>query len=161
MPVDPVIHSHMTYLVQREKKELQAAEALEDDIALWKKRVGLARQRGETELAEQARARALELIAERRALQTRLDMIASEKDILRRESRRPHGQEVAYAEELLRRWQQSGLIDPQQAVLDEEFDNLAAEQALAELHAQQGDTSADDVILSDPNPPGEDEHSLD
>lgn len=156
MPVDPVIHSHMTYLVQREKKELQAAEALEDDIALWKKRVGLARERGEDELAEQARERALALIAERRELQTRLDMIANEKDILRRESRRPHGRELEYAEELLRRWQESGLVDPDKAALDEEFDKLDSEQALAELHEEiagtlDDDSLANEVVLSDPD----------
>ena len=59
MAVDPVIHAHMAYLVQCEKKDREVAEKLEDDIALWKKRVGLARERGEGELAEQARERAL------------------------------------------------------------------------------------------------------
>src|SRR5690554_2352289 len=161
MSIDPVIHSHMTYLVQREKKELQAAAALEEEIALWKKRVALARGRDETELAEQARARALALIAERRELQTRLDMIVSEKDILRRESRRPDGHELAYAEELLRRWQESGPVDPDQAVLDAQFDQLAAEQALAELHQDQGATPVDEVIFSDPDAPAEDKASDD
>lgn len=156
MAVDPVIHAHMAYLVQCEKKDLEVAEKLEEDIALWKKRVGLARERGETELAEQARERALALIAERRALQTRLDMIANEKDILRRESRRPHGREQEYAEELLRRWQESGLVDPEKAALDEEFDKLDSEQALAELHEEivgtlDDDALANEVVLSDPD----------
>ncbi|AWV90605.1 hypothetical protein DN745_15240 [Bradymonas sediminis] len=146
----------MAYLVQCEKKDLEVAEKLEEDIALWKKRVGLARERGEDELAEQARERALALIAERRALQTRLDMIANEKDILRRESRRPHGRELEYAEELLRRWQESGLVDPEKAALDEEFDKLDSEQALAELHEEivgtlDDDSLANEVVLSDPD----------
>jgi len=143
MAVDPVIHAHMAYLVQCEKKDLEVAEKLEEDIALWKKRVGLARERGEDELAEQARERALALIAERRALQTRLDMIANEKDILRRESRRPDGHELEYAEELLRRWQESGLVDPDKAALDEEFDKLATDEALAELEALQKDDTGE------------------
>src|SRR5690554_2525086 len=157
MSIDPVIRSHMTYLIQCEKKDLEKAQALEEDIALWKKRVGLARSRGDASLAEQARERALGLIAERRELQTRLDMIVSEKDILRRESRRPDGHALEYAEELLRRWQESGLVDPDKAVLDEEFDKLAAEQALAELHEGQNedqhDTHAEEVIFSDPDAP--------
>src|SRR5690554_5027257 len=156
MAVDPVIHAHMAYLVQCEKKDLEVAEKLEEDIALWKKRVGLARERGEDELAEQARERALALIAERRALQTRLDMIANEKDILRRESRRPDGHELEYAEELLRRWQESGLVDPEKAALDEEFDKLDSEQALAELYEEiagtlDDDSLANEVVLSDPD----------
>src|SRR5690554_6721082 len=153
MPVDPVIRSHMTYLIQCEKKDLEKATALEEDIALWKKRVGLAQGRGDSALAEQARARALALIAERRELQTRLDMIVNEKDILRRESRRPDGHELEYAEELLRRWQESGLVDPDKAVLDEAFDKLAAEQALAELQDDLDDAPAEEVVFSDPDAP--------
>lgn len=166
MPIDPVIHAHMTYLVQREKRAHEDAQKLEEDIALWKKRVGLATERGETALAKQARERALELIAKRRALQTQLDLIAGEKDILRRESRRPDGHEVDYAEELLRRWQESGLVDPDEAALDEEFDQLNAEQALAELRdgesAKDAESSedenapADEVIFSDPDAPAPD-----
>lgn len=149
MSVDPIIYSHMTYLVQREKKELEEAETLEEEIALWKKRVGLARSRGAAELVEQARERALELIAQRHALQTRLDMIANEKDILRRESRRPDGRELEYAETLLRRWQESGLVDPDKAMLDEEFDKLNAEQALAELRAEEDDILGEDILGED------------
>lgn len=160
MSVDPVIHAHMAYLVQKEKKERAEAERLEKEIELWKKRIALAQGRGMAELAEQARERARELVQRRRDLETQLELIDTEKAILRKESRRPGGREVAYAEALLARWQESGLVDPDQAVLDREFAELGKEAALKDLHAAM-DEEADargEVVLSDPEdeaPPAE------
>ena len=139
MPVDPVIHAHMAYLLQQEKKELEEAHKLEDEIEVWKKRIQLAEGRGMQELADQARERARALVQRRRELQTRLDMIDTEKGMLRKESRRPGGREVAYAEELLARWQESGLVDPDQAVLDRQFSELGKEAALEALREEMGE----------------------
>ncbi|MFP4600582.1 MAG: hypothetical protein ACLFVJ_20170 [Persicimonas sp.] len=133
MPIDPVIHAHMTYLVQQEKKARQRADGLEEEIELWKKRVRLAEEKGMPDLADEARGRTRKLIAERRGLEVDLEMIATEKGMLRKESRRPDGQEVARAEEILRRWKESGLVDPDEAVLEREFDEMHAEQALEEF----------------------------
>jgi hypothetical protein len=137
--MDPVIHAHMTYLIQQENKAEERADELEDDIELWKKRVRLAEDKGMPELADEARERARELIAERRSLEVDLEMIATEKSILRKESRRPTGEEVARSEEILRRWRDSGLVDPEEAVLERELDDLAAEQATEELKREMQD----------------------
>jgi hypothetical protein len=149
----------MTYLVQREKKEREEADKLDEEIEVWKKRVPLAESRGMTDLTDQARERVRQLVARRRELQTQLDLIGTEKAMLRRESRRPDGHEVAYAEELLRRWQESGLVDPDEAVLERQFDEINAEQALAEFKEElepDGDGGRGDgeVVLSDPDAPG-------
>lgn len=146
MPVDPVIHAHMAYLLQREKKQRADANQLEEEIEVWKKRVRLADQRGMGELADQARERARELIARRRKLEDEFELIATEKKMLRSESLRPGGQEVARAEELLRRWQESGLVDGDQAVLAREFDQLNADQALAELRQAMGEEPGDAAL---------------
>ncbi len=141
MPIDPVIHAHMTYLVQKEKKARERADGLEEEIDLWKKRVRLAEERGMPDLADEARQRAKKLIAERRELEDQFDLIATEKGMLQKESRMPTGDEVARAEELLRRWKESGLVDPDEAVLEREFDELDAERALQEF---KDDVDVDD-----------------
>ncbi|QDG51595.1 hypothetical protein FIV42_12810 [Persicimonas caeni] len=133
MPIDPVIHAHMTYLVQKEKKAREHADGLEDEIELWKKRVRLAEDKGMPDLADEARGRARQLIAERRELEDKLDLMATEKRMLVKESRRPSGEEVARAEALLERWKESGLVDPDEAVLEREFDEMEAEMALEEF----------------------------
>lgn len=141
----------MAYLMQREKKQRQEANQLEDEIEVWKKRVRLADERGMSDLADQARQRARELIARRRKLEDEFELIATEKQMLRRESLRPGGQEVARAEELLRRWQESGLVDADQAVLEREFDQLNAAQALAELQQAMGEEGRDDASSRSPS----------
>jgi hypothetical protein len=129
----------MTYLVQKEKKARQRADGLEDEIELWKKRVRLAEEKGMPDLADEARQRTKKLISERRELEVELDMIDTEKGMLRKESRRPSGEEVARAEETLRRWEESGLVDPDEAVLEREFDEMDAEMALQELKSEEGE----------------------
>ncbi len=133
MPIDPVIHAHMTYLVQQEKKARERADGLEDEIELWKKRVRLAEDKGMPDLADEARQRTRQLIAERRELEDKLDIMATEKRMLIKESRMPSGEEVERAEALLQRWKESGLVDPDEAVLEREFDEMHAEQALEEF----------------------------
>ena len=133
MPIDPVIHAHMTYLVQQEKKAREKADGLEEEIELWKKRVRLAEDKGMPDLADEARQRAKKLIAQRREVEVDLETIATEKKMLRKESRRPSGEEVARAEEILRRWKESGLVDPDEAVLEREFEEMDAEMAVEEL----------------------------
>lgn len=139
MPIDPVIHAHMTYLVQQQKKARERADGLEEEIELWKKRVRLAEDKGMPDLADEARQRARQLIAERRELEDKLDLMATEKRMLIKESRRPSGDEVARAEALLERWKESGLVDPDEAVLEREFDEMEAEQALEEFKKEMGE----------------------
>ena len=100
--VDPVIHAEMTILIQREKELEREIEELEnDEIPLWKKRVGLAENKGMTDLADEARGRVRELIAKLDAHKRELDSIDMQKSMLRKESRRPSGREVERAEHLL------------------------------------------------------------
>lgn len=139
MPIDPGLHAHMTYLVQQEKKYREQADELEEEIELWKKRVRLAEDKGMADLADEARQRARSLIQERREVGVQLDMIDTEKGMLRKESRRPSGEEVARSEEILRRWKESGLVDPDEAVLEREFDEMDAEMAVEELKREMGD----------------------
>ena len=129
----------MTYLVQKEKKARERASGLEDEIEVWKKRVRLAEDKGKPDLADEARQRARKLIAERRELEDQLGLIGTEKRMLIKESRRPTGDEVARAEQLLQRWKDSGLVDPDEAVLEREFDEMHAEQALDEFKKEIGE----------------------
>lgn len=143
MPLDPVIHAHMTYLVQREKKARERANGLEEEIELWKKRVRLAEDKGMPDLADEARQRARRLIADRRELDVQLETIATEKRMLIKESRRPSGEEVARAEAILQHWKEIGLVDPDEAVLEREFDEMEAEQALEEFKKEMGEEKRD------------------
>ncbi|MFW5966875.1 MAG: hypothetical protein ACOCV2_05115 [Persicimonas sp.] len=137
MGLDPVIHAHMTFLVQKEKKLRERADELEEEIELWKKRVRLAEEKGEPELADEARHRAKGLIVERRQLEVDFETIADEKRELRMASRRPTGEEVARSEQILKRWKESGLVDPDEAVLEREFDEMQKEEALEEFKREQ------------------------
>ena len=118
--VDPGIHAEMTILIRREKElEAEIRELEEDELPLWRKRVGLAEDKGMSDLADEARGRLRELqekVAKNRA---ELDSIDMQKSMLRHEARRPSGNEVARAEALLEQVRLAGLVDPDRSKWDE------------------------------------------
>ena len=129
MPIDPYLHAQMTNLVMREKELLQEEEKLKEDIPLWSKRVKLATDKGMHDLARQAQEKLDELTAREGSLRTELDTIGMEKDMIRKQSRMPSGNEVARAEAMLEQVRQGGLVDPDRASFEQEMRDLEAEVA--------------------------------
>lgn len=123
--MDPLIHAEMSLLVQREKKLEQEKAALLEEVTLWRRRVELAKSKGLTDLAQEASERVVQISERGRAVNLELDVIEMEKSILRKENRRPDGQEVARAEALLESFRQSGLVDPEEASLERQLRELA------------------------------------
>ena len=129
MPIDPGIHAELTLLIQQEKKLREELEKLaEEEMPQWRRRVQLAREKGMEELAEQAIARAREVRTRMQEIEHELEVIDMDKSMLRRESRRPSGVEVERAEALLGSFRQSGLVDPDEAALEREFEELRRQQ---------------------------------
>lgn len=111
--VDPGIHAEMTILVKREKELHELIETFEkEELPLWNKRVKLAEQKGMLELASEAEQRVRQLEQKLSEAELELDSIAMQKSMLRKESRRPTGQEVARSEALLEQIRMTGLVDP-------------------------------------------------
>lgn len=133
MPTDAGLHAQMTYLIQEEKRYEEKLAELTEKLELWKKRVQLAEEKGMPDLADEARERARKLMTEFKEAEVKLDTLQYEKKQLRKDARRPTGEEVARAEAMLERLRQSGIVDPDEAALEREFDDLAAEQAVREL----------------------------
>ncbi len=123
--MDPLIHAEMSLLVQREKKLEEEKAVLVEEMSVWKRRVELAKTKGMTELAQEAGARLVQTSERGRAVSLELEVIEMEKSILRKESRRPDGKEVARAEALLESFRQSGLVDPEEASLERQLRELA------------------------------------
>ena len=133
MPMDAGIHAQMTYLIQEEKRYEEKLSELTEQVELWKKRVQLAKEKDELELAGEARERVQKLMADRKEADVKLETIRHEKQMLRKDARRPSGEEVARAEAMLERLRQSGIVDPDEAALEREFEEMHAEQAVREL----------------------------
>ncbi len=128
--VDPGIHAEMTILVQREKELERMIEDLDDEqLPLWKKRVKLAEKKGMHDLATQAEERVRLLEEKREEAALELDSIEMKKDMLRKESRRPTGEEVQRAEALLESVRQAGLVDPDRKEWEELEKKAAAKEA--------------------------------
>jgi phage shock protein A len=123
----------MTYLIQEEKRFEEKLAELTEELEVWKKRVQLAEKKGMPDLADEARERARKLMTEFKEAEVKLETLQHEKKMLRKDARRPTGEEVARAEAMLERLRQSGIVDPDEAALEREFDDLAAEQAVREL----------------------------
>lgn len=133
MPTDAGLHAQMTYLIQEEKRYEEQLAELTEKLELWKKRVQLAEQKGMPDLADEARERARTLMTDFKEAEVKLETLQHEKKMLRKDARRPTGEEVARAEAMLERLRQSGIVDPDEAALEREFDDIAAEQAVREL----------------------------
>jgi phage shock protein A len=128
--MDPVIRAEMAMLIQREKKATEELEALREELGLWRRRVELALEKGMVELAEQADARVEEIRTKGRAVRHELEVIEMDKSMLLEQSRRsrgPTGQEVARAEALLDSFRESGLVDPDEAMLEREIRDLQSQ----------------------------------
>lgn len=138
-------HAEMTYLVRREKELERDLEQLRDQFATWKERIELAEDAGRAELAEKARDKITSLRAEGRQIRNELQSIVKQKKNLRRESRRPTGEETRRAEALLESFRQSGLVDPEEAQMKRELEDAAADAELDEFKKQAaGDQQATD-----------------
>ncbi len=133
MPTDAGLHAQMTYLIQEEKRYEEQLAELTEKLELWKKRVQLAEQKGMPDLADEARERARTLMTDFKEAEVKLETLQHEKKLLRKDARRPTGEEVARSEAMLERLRQSGIVDPDEAALEREFDDIAAEQAVREL----------------------------
>lgn len=114
----------MTDLVRRAKELEREREKIAKELPVWSRRVELAREKGMDELAEQARQRHDDLQARRDEIRTKLDVIGQEKDMLRYQSKRPSGREVERAEAMVEQVRQGGLIDPDEAKMERELDEL-------------------------------------
>lgn len=123
-------HAEMAFLI-REEKEIEAKLIeLRKEFGTWKERIELARKVGRVELASQAEARVDELRARGLELRDELRLVTEKKRMLRYESRRPTGHEVERAEALLDAFRESGLVDPDEASLEREFDELRKQEPL-------------------------------
>lgn len=123
--MDPSYRHEMAYLIREEKRLEEELETLREEFSTWKRRVALAEEKGHPELAAQATERVDELRTRGHATREELELIASKKRLLIRQARRPDGSEVARAEAMLEEVRQGGLIDPDEASLEEEFRRLA------------------------------------
>lgn len=121
--MDPLIHAEMAMLIQQEKKLQEEIAALREELPVWQKRIRLAEERGMAELADQARDRLRQIKDRAVEIQYELDTIDLDKSRLRKENRRPTGQEVRRAEALLDSFRQMG-IDPDRAMLERELEKL-------------------------------------
>ncbi len=111
--VNPGIHAEMTILIRRENElEEKIAELQKHEIPLWAKRVKLAREKGMDDLAEEAKGRVRELKAKLDEAKREIESIAMQKSALRYESRRPTGNEVERAENMVEQVRLGGLVDP-------------------------------------------------
>lgn len=125
---NPGIHAEMTILIRRENELEEKLEELhKKEIPLWEKRVGLAEQKGMSDLATQAAERVRELKRKVAEYQRELDSIDMQKSMLRKESRRPTGAEVERAENLLEQVRLAGLVDPDKGKWDELEEKARAE----------------------------------
>lgn len=119
-----IYHAEMALLIRREKEIEARLLELKKDFGLWKERVELAYKTGKDELAIKAEERVQSLRAEAQDLREELRLSEAKKKRLRMESKKPTGIEVQRAETLLESFRQSGLIDPEEASLESEFDDL-------------------------------------
>lgn len=131
--------AEMAYLIRREKEIEERLQALSKEFGTWKERVGLAERAGKQDLADAAAERLDALRGEATELREELRLLVEKKRLVRRESRRPTGNEVARAEALLESFQTSGLLS--------EEDQLKAE--IEGLSRSPGPASLD----SDDDPP--------
>lgn len=117
-------HAEMAQLIRREKELEKKLGELRADFTTWKDRVALARDTGRDELAAAAAERLDSIRDEANDLRRELKLIVAKKRLVRKEIRRPSGEEVRRAEALLESFRQSGLVDPDEANMEAEFDEL-------------------------------------
>lgn len=120
-------------------------EALDQDLALWKGRMGLAEGKGETALAEAAKTRIAELESRRQGLAAERAGIAS--DVVRIKERLPYlkaRERSVDPDRLLAELQMmtGSLLEPGKAAADREIEatekDAKANDALAELKRKMG-----------------------
>jgi len=120
-------------------------DSLDQDLALWKGRVSLAEGKGETALAEAARARIAELEAKRQGLAAERAGIAG--DVVRIKERLPYlkaRERSVDPDRLLAELQMmtGSLLEPEKAAADREIEatekDSKASDALAELKRKMG-----------------------
>jgi len=119
--------------------------SLDQDLALWKGRVGLAEGKGEAALADAARARMAELEAKRQSLAAERAGIAG--DVVRIKERLPYlkaRERSVDPDRLLAELQMmtGALLEPEKAAADRELEatekDSKANDALAELKRKMG-----------------------
>lgn len=134
--MDPVIHAEMAMLIRREKELEEQIQEIETELPVWSKRIGLAENKGMTDLADEARGRLRELKQKLVDGKAELDSIDMQKSMLRHQSRRPSGIEVERAENLLEQVRLAGLVDPDRTDWDALEKKAAAKKA--GLHEDSG-----------------------
>ena len=140
-----IYHAEMALLIRRENEIEARLEELRKDFGTWKDRVQLARNTGRDELAVRAEERIQKLRDEAKELRDELRLLVAKKRRLRKESRRPTGVEVQRSEALLESFRQSGLIDPEEATMEREFDDLRRQgHSDGEVQLDFGDDSLDE-----------------
>ena len=153
-------HAEMTYLVRREKELERKLEQLRDDFGTWKERVELAKKAGRDELVNKARERIDDLRFEAKQIRSELKEIVEQKKELRMESRRPTGEETRRAEALLKSFKESGLVDPDEAQLEQDIKE-AAKHDDAELDALKVKAGLKEEPAEEPKQPQQPEPESD
>lgn len=122
-----IYHAEMALLIRREKEIHARLLEIKKEFGIWKDRVELARKTGRDELANQAEERLDTFRVEAAELRDELRLTEAKKKDLSYASRRPTGVEVQRAEALLDSFRESGLVDPDEASLESEFEKLRRE----------------------------------
>ncbi len=148
-----IYHAEMALLIRREKEIERKLQALTDDFKTWKERIAMAKQAGKDELAARAEAKVEELKTDALMLRQELVPIIDQKKKLRRQSQRPSGQELQRSKAILDDFRKSGLIDPEQAQMQEMADDAQADQDLDALKSQMNESpSSTSAPPTDDNP---------
>lgn len=137
--MDNIHHAEMTHLVRREKELERKFEEMRDEYQEWEERIELAQKADRPELVDKAKQRVEKLRIESRQIRSELREIADKKKELRKESKMPTGEETRRAQALLESFRQSGLVDPDEAQLEQEIEDAAGDDAeLEALKAKAG-----------------------
>lgn len=123
-------HAEMAYLIRQEKELEAKLHELRKEFGTWKERIELAHRLGRQELAAQAEERVAQIRQDGLELRDELRLLVEKKRLLRQESRRPTGHEVDRAQALLDAFRDSGLVDPDEASLEREFEELSKQRPI-------------------------------
>ncbi len=134
-------HAEMALLIRREKELEKELNELAIALKTWRDRIQMAADAGRDELADQARAKLEEIKTEALMQRQELQSVQDKKKKLRRQSRRPSGQEVRRSKAILDGFRESGLVDPEEAEMDDLAKETRAQQDLDALKSQMDPSS--------------------
>jgi hypothetical protein len=134
--IDDVERLQMAQLIRQERETQEKRDAAREALATWVRRGKLAIKAGETELAREAKRRALEAKDELAAAEEELERLVGAKRRLRREARRPDEQPTTNAELLVEHFRLQGFA-PEEQEMNEVTARAEAELAVDALKGAQ------------------------